>query len=110
MLQHFNQLFPDFGTSWLIFRNHYKHPEFYGSNSLKNVLPVLVPCLSYEDLGIQEGDDAQAVWNTMIQTTDEEARNNMIDDLRAYCKMDTLAMVKHPQSVTRTGLTQVSFE
>ena len=78
----------------VIFRSQYKHPEFYGSNSLKNVLPVLAPCLSYEDLGIQEGDDAQAVWNSMIKTTDEEARNNMIDNLRAYCKMDTVAMVK----------------
>ena len=92
--KNFNQLLPDFGTSWRYFRNHYKHPEFYGSNSLKNVLPVLVPCLSYEGLGIQEGDDAQAVWNTMIQTTDEEARNNMINNLKEYCEMDTLAMVK----------------
>ena len=87
----------------VIFRDHYKHPGFYGSNSLKAVLPVLVPCLSYADLDIQEGDDAQAVWNTMIQTTDEEARNNMIDDLRAYCKMDTLAMVKIHKALLSTG-------
>lgn len=76
-----------------IFRNHYKHPGFRGSNSLKSVLPVLVPSLSYGDLDIQEGDDAQAVWEEMIRTENEEARNNMINHLKKYCEMDTLAMV-----------------
>lgn len=85
----------------LIFMKHYKHPGFYGSSSLKAVLPVLVPCLSYEDLDIQEGDEAQAVWNTMINTTNEEARNNMINNLRAYCEMDTLAMVKIHKALLR---------
>ena len=78
----------------VIFRHHYKHPEFYGSNSLKNVLPVLVPCLSYEDLDIQEGNDAQAVWDVMIRDTSEEARNGMINNLKEYCKRDTLATVE----------------
>ena len=85
----------------VIFRDHYKHPEFYGSNSLKNVLPVLVPCLSYEDLDIQEGNDAQAIWNMMIKTTNEEARDNMINNLKAYCKMDTLATVKIHKALLR---------
>ena len=39
---------------WLIFKNHYKHPGFRGSNSLKNVLPILVPSLSYRDLDIRD--------------------------------------------------------
>lgn len=78
----------------VLFRNHYKHPEFYGSASLKDVLPVLVPSLSYEDLDIQEGNDAQAVWDEMINTRNEEARNNMINNLIAYCEMDTLATVE----------------
>lgn len=85
----------------VIFRNHYKHPEFYGSNSLKDVLPVLVPCLSYEDLDIQEGDDAQAVWDKMINTPTGEARDNMINDLRAYCEMDTLATVEIHKALVR---------
>ena len=104
ILEDLAQFFPEHSTAlqsiifrlWdqlVIFRNHYEHPGFYGSNSLKAVLPVVVPCLSYEDLDIQEGDDAQAVWNMMINTTNEEARHNMINNLRAYCKMDTLAMV-----------------
>ena len=78
----------------LIFDKHYKHAEFYGSASLKDVLPVLVPSLSYEDLCIKEGDEAQAVWNTMIKETSEEARNGMINNLKEYCERDTLATVK----------------
>ena len=43
-----------------IFRNHYVHPDFCGSNSLKDVLPVLVPSLGYENLEVQDGLEAQA--------------------------------------------------
>ena len=77
----------------VIFRDHYKHPGFRGSNSLKAVLPVVVPCLSYEDLDIQDGNEAQAVWNKMIKATNEAEQNEMICHLKKYCKMDTLATV-----------------
>ncbi len=85
----------------LIFKRHYKHPKFYGYTSLKYVLPVLVPCLSYEDLCIQEGNDAQAVWNEMIKETSEEARSGMINNLKEYCEMDTLAMVEIHKALRR---------
>ena len=78
----------------VIFQNHYKHPDFGGSNSLKDVLPVLVPSLRYEDLDVQDGLEAQAVWNLMLNTTSETEKNKMIEDLKAYCKMDTCATVK----------------
>ncbi len=78
----------------LIFRNHYKHPGFGGSNSLKNVLPILAPSLSYQNLHVQEGGDAQAVWDLMVNTTSEKEKSDMIRPLRAYCKMDTRAMVE----------------
>jgi hypothetical protein len=42
-----------------IFRNYYIHPAFHGSSSIKNVLPVLVPDLSYSELNISEGSSAQ---------------------------------------------------
>ena len=85
----------------LIFKRHYEHPGFCGSTSLKAVLPILVPCLSYEDLDIQEGNDAQAAWDMMIKTTNEEEKSNMIKDLKAYCKMDTLAMVEIHKALLR---------
>ena len=104
ILQDLAQYFPEHAAAlqsiisrlWdqlLIFRNHYSHPAFGGSNSLKNVLPVLAPYLSYQGLDIREGNDAQAAWNLMIKETREGARNWMINNLKEYCKLDTLAMV-----------------
>ena len=40
----------------VIFKNHYKHSSFGGSDSLKSVLPVLVPSLSYDALDVQDGE------------------------------------------------------
>ena len=37
---------------------HFVHPDFRGSTSIKAVLPVLVPELSYKTLAIQEGGAA----------------------------------------------------
>ena len=75
-------------------RKHYEHPDFCGSKSLKAVLPVLVPSLSYKTLGIQEGGDAPAVWNLMLSANNETERQEWDQRLRAYCKLDTLAMVE----------------
>ena len=77
-----------------IFKNHYTHPDFCGSNSLKDVLPVLVPFLCHENLDVHDGLEAQAVWNLMLNTTSETKKSEMIEHLREYCKMDTLAMVE----------------
>ena len=77
-----------------IFKNYYKHPDFCGSYSLKNVLPVLVPSLRYENLDVQDGLEAQAVWNLMLNTTNETKKNEMIEDLKAYCKLDTFATLE----------------
>ena len=78
----------------VILRKHYEHPDFCGSRSLKVVLPVLVPQLSYQDLDIRTGADAPAAWNSMLNTDNESERRMWINHLRAYCKMDTLAMVE----------------
>lgn len=84
-----------------IFRNHYVHPDFCGSNSLKNVFPVLVPSLRHENLDVhdenldvRDGLEAQAVWNLMLNTTDETEKSKMIEQLKAYCELDTLATLE----------------
>jgi hypothetical protein len=41
---------------------HYAHPGFRGSTSIKAVMPVLVPELSYDDLEIKEGATASEQW------------------------------------------------
>ena len=76
-----------------IFKKHYKHPAFRGSTSIKKVLPTLVPALSYKTLAVQRGDQAQAVWDEMILCADSVKKTQLVEDLRAYCQLDTLAMV-----------------
>ena len=72
----------------------YYNPEMRGKYSIKNVLPALVPHLSYSDLEIQEGGTASNVFAQMASGNFdgdiETARKNLID----YCKLDTLAMVE----------------
>ena len=77
-----------------IFKNHYVHPDFCGSNSLKTVLSVLVPSLDYQDLDVRDGTEAQATWNLMLNTEDEIKKNEWINRLKAYCMTDTLATVE----------------
>jgi hypothetical protein len=76
--------------------NLYIHPEFKGKTSIKKVLPVLVPELSYADLGIKEGLAATILWfraATWPSLTDAE-RLQIFNDLQEYCELDTLAMVE----------------
>jgi hypothetical protein len=71
------------------------HPEFCGRTSIKIVLPVLVPDLSYEGLEIADGDVALVTFAMMAQgkmDTSEMERKRAA--LLEYCKMDTLAMVR----------------
>ncbi|MFW5884728.1 MAG: DUF2779 domain-containing protein [Patescibacteria group bacterium] len=79
-----------------VFKNsYYAHKEFRASASLKNVLPVMAPELSYKDLDIQEGGTASNRWARMIQSdTSGEEKERIYQDLLKYCELDTLAMVR----------------
>jgi len=69
--------------------------RFKGSASIKNVLPVLVPELSYKALDIQEGGSAQRIWmQTVLDGKNTEQKEKILKDLLEYCKLDTLAMVE----------------
>lgn len=78
----------------VVFKKAYIHPGFQGSCSLKKVLPVLVPELSHQDLAIQTGSDAPLVWERLLDCDNEPERQEMIDQLRQYCRLDTLGMVE----------------
>ena len=71
----------------------YYHPDFEGSASIKNVLPVLVPELSYSALDIQEGGTASLVYS-QLKFQDEGTRLVQCQQLLDYCCLDTLAMVR----------------
>jgi len=64
------------------------------SKSIKVVLPTFVPNLSYKNLNVQKGDQAQLQWKKMIDIKWGPAKTQEIEDLLAYCKLDTLAMVE----------------
>jgi len=76
-------------------RGHYIDRRFRGSWSIKKVLPVLVPDLSYADLAIHHGEVAMiAWWNTQQHTLTLKEKKIVLDNLLQYCARDTLAMVK----------------
>lgn len=73
----------------------YDDPRFNGSASIKQVLPVLCPELSYKELGIQEGGSAQRLWmEAVLDSKHPEDKDKVLNDLLEYCKLDTLAMVE----------------
>lgn len=78
----------------IVSKGHYLHPEFKGRWSIKQVLPVMVPELSYESLSINKGDLAMVAWWEMVQSTNQEEKQKTTDALLEYCKLDTLAMLK----------------
>lgn len=87
-------MLPRFFDLLVIFRKHYAHPDFLGSNSIKNVLPVIVPDLSYEGMAVADGNEAQAVWASVIKLPPGDEKTRVLNQLLEYCKLDTLAMVK----------------
>ncbi|HET8963231.1 MAG TPA: DUF2779 domain-containing protein [Chitinophagales bacterium] len=73
---------------------HYYHPAMKNSVSIKNVLPALVPELNYSDLIISSGSIAMTAFEQLQTESDLFKIIEMREHLLAYCKMDTLAMVK----------------
>lgn len=78
-----------------IIRGGYYDAEFYGSFSIKSVLPVLVPQLSYASLAIGDGDAAishfaRLALNQYADVETAQIRKSLLE----YCKLDTLAMVR----------------
>ena len=78
-----------------IFKDDYQHPDFHGSASIKKVLPVLLPELSYKSLDIQNGTMALSEWEKMIRggMSDFEIQKTK-ENLLKYCALDTMAMVE----------------
>ena len=79
----------------LVFKKDYLHPSFYGSASIKKVLPVLVSELSYKSLGVQDGTMAMSEWERSVQSSlDKDTKEQIRINLLQYCELDTLAMVE----------------
>ena len=79
-----------------IARERYYHPSQQGSWSIKKVLPAVVPELRYDALdGVQDGGMAMDAFLEAIHPDTNAGRKNQIQQqLLAYCKLDTYAMVR----------------
>jgi len=77
-------------------QKHFVTPTMRGSYSIKYVLPALVPEMeqAYSKLdGVQNGSDAMSAFANLSKL-DSKEKEKMRESLLAYCKLDTLAMVK----------------
>ena len=78
-----------------IFKKDYIDYRFHGSSSIKKVLPVLCPDISYSDLDVNNGTMALDTWGRMVLNPNfNEDINATMQNLLEYCKLDTLAMVE----------------
>lgn len=77
-------------------RERYYHPSQQGSWSIKKVLPAVVPELHYDTLdGVQDGGMAMNAFLEGIHPDTAPERKTQIEQqLLAYCKLDTYAMVR----------------
>ncbi|HWO88466.1 MAG TPA: DUF2779 domain-containing protein [Gemmatimonadales bacterium] len=93
-----------------VVHHHVYHPAFAGSFSIKDVLPALIPEMSYKDsVTILDGQEASAKLARLLFYAGEltEAEREQIKaELLAYCKYDTWAMVKLTERLSSlAGLT-----
>lgn len=73
----------------------YIHPDFHGSASIKHVLPILVPLMTYKNMLVAHGGQAVQAWNELTRNDiPSDKKNELRRNMLAYCKQDTLAMVE----------------
>ena len=89
-----------------ITENSYYHRDMKGSWSLKAVLPTVAPDLAYASVGeVQDGGDAQSAFIEIIDpATSGERKQKLTRDLKEYCKLDTLAMVRLARFLAGTSV------
>ncbi len=70
------------------------HWRMNGSYSLKNVLPVLVPEMTYEGMAIRDGAMASEAYFAMEEIADPTELARLRKALLEYCKKDTLGLIR----------------
>ena len=78
----------------VLLRDHFYHPGFLGSFSIKRVLPALAPHLRYEELEISDGKAAMHEYLRSIELESDEEREEIHKQLLVYCAMDTQALIE----------------
>jgi len=97
-------LLPRFTDLLIPFRDlGYYHPKFNGSFSIKSILPALypdLPELDYKNLSVQDGGDAMSSYASLRRIESDDVKNELRQQLKAYCRLDTYAMVKILEKLT----------
>ena len=90
-------------------REHYYHPQFHGSFSIKSVLPAIVPNMGYSDLNIQHGLIAAIDFGKLISPdTPAAIKNDTKQSLLEYCQRDTEAMVRILENLAADSLPNIT--
>src|SRR5262249_7651110 len=75
-------------------KQYFVHRDLLGKVSIKRVLPVLAPDLSYSGLAIQDGATASLAWGELLSgDLNEKEWEELARKLRAYCALDSYGMV-----------------
>ncbi len=84
-----NDLMIPFSQMWFVDK------DFFGSASVKNVLPVLALELSYKELDVSDGLKARRMWTqTVLEGKNGKDWEKIMSDLSKYCTLDTFAIVR----------------
>lgn len=74
-------------------KQHFVHTAFFGKVSIKKVLPVVAPHLSYMGLGIHDGGTAALMWGKMLSDERSDREWSVLrEQLAEYCQMDSYGM------------------
>ena len=68
--------------------------QMQGSYSIKEVLPALVPELSYDGLSVSDGMMEMRVYHGICKIDNSVKLAELRQGLLEYCRLGTLAMVK----------------
>jgi hypothetical protein len=78
-----------------VMRKHVYHPAFGRSFSLKHVLPVLIPEMTYEGMIVADGQQAGVAWESLVRRDlGQPERDRVEKALLDYCGQDTMALIK----------------
>ena len=84
-----------------VIREHFYHPDFHGSFSIKAVLPAVLPGRNWSKLAISDGMAAAAAYESALDNLDSPEAQQTFRELHSYCRMDTQAMVDLRRELTR---------
>ncbi len=77
------------------------HWRMRGSYSIKEVLPAMVPGLSYAGMEIADGTAAMQAYHDMCELPPGKERERLRAAMLQYCRLDTLAMVRVLEALTK---------